>query len=1295
MSINRLGKYKICEKLGEGATADVYHAVDTSLDREVALKLLKPALVADPFTFERFHQEARAAAVLFHPNIATVLEFGEDEGRYFIAMRYIEGRSLDQVLQEDGPLPWDEVLHLAGQLGEALDYAHSEGFLHRDVKPSNIIQSKNGDYVLTDFGLVRAMMNTGITTHTGALLGTPAYIAPEIWNGEEASPASDQYALACVLYEAITGEILFGGSTPQEIITKHLIKRPEINEDWPEGTTTEFGDTLTKALSKEPQQRFENIKILGSTMAVSESFGQERTHLETNELAKREADEITKIEAKAVEKQDIKQYLTSEDDTPERHENIQSEEPEAIKRTYKQVGTDEIREIEEETKFIHETNQIQKTREEKQSREKYRKSKLLKPLISRSRMLLVSCVIAIIIVFVILLLLISIGSKYNNKDLFANIFPPPTLSSTLPDDIKILIAESCDPRVMSDYCGNESFEVFENFFSVLENLNADFVYGIPREQINLAAFDVIVVDFCATLLTFNQADISLLDKYIRSGGSAIVMGHGFCGFGFEYPDYLLDREYEANTLTSEYGIDFNSEEIGYSRWTTLISKHPITTNITSLYTFADSGSVSLNVVQPSEALAEVDGMPFIALYDGDGTIVAIGFSEFFRGTDLENYVEKSDNFLFWDNMLRWLIQKSRQKLAQNTYLDPSEIVAENSIFPTSIPTRHVELAESISIGYAPIPAGAESRIGKGQPNSIAISPRGDLVAVGSDFGVFYYQVDTFELVRFDNTDYTINDIAFSPDGSTLAVCSGMSDVELWDVYSGNIIDRAINQSSSSSIAFSPNGKTIVTGSYDNVVEVWDAISLSNILTINEHNIGELNDIAFSPDGFTFATGHSDGRVILWDVTSGEKRISIENIYGNYGIESLVFSPDGEMIVGSVNRIGVILWDRGTGKELHKLQIDSTYMNQLAFSPDGNILAVTSLDPNLIFWETSTWAALQTVDGHSDASLLSFSPDGQMLVTASVEDERLILWDVTSGEQIISVRGHLPIIENISYSPDGETIALGTWDGVYIYDTLHQRKIINFDSNNLVDALDFSTKGNLLASEGKNGSVIIRDTLSWDTIQTLTNHLSINCIRFSPTGDKLAVGAGSSSQGEIRIWNPRTGENEITIRDLDTSVQSISYSPDGNLLAIGLGDSQLLLADPNSGRIIHKYEGHSDGIIALSFSPDGNWLASGSSDRKVSIWDTDSGVKVKSENLGGYVFSLAFSPDGNLLAATLKGNEVIVWNTNNWTYLDILEGHKSLVVDLHFSPDGSNLATGSWDGTVIIWSVDELGDFDED
>ncbi len=254
--MERLGKYKILELVGRGATAEVYRACEVALDREVALKVLRPALVPDVTIFERFLLEARVAARLLHPYIATVFDTGEADGRFYIAMRYVDGRSLDRIIREDGPLPPAEVLKLARQMGSALYFAHDRGFLHRDVKPANIIRSTQGDYILTDFGLARAMMSTGLTSHTGAILGTPAYVAPEVWLNEPVGPAVDQYSLACVLYEALMGRVLFEGPTPPAVMTAHILKGPGSLEGLPPAMV----DPIRHALHQKPAERFPDLR---------------------------------------------------------------------------------------------------------------------------------------------------------------------------------------------------------------------------------------------------------------------------------------------------------------------------------------------------------------------------------------------------------------------------------------------------------------------------------------------------------------------------------------------------------------------------------------------------------------------------------------------------------------------------------------------------------------------------------------------------------------------------------------------------------------------------------------------------------------------------------------------------------------------------------------------------------------------------------------------------------------------------------------------------------------------------
>ncbi|MHC1783641.1 MAG: protein kinase [Anaerolineaceae bacterium] len=254
-----LGKYELHEQLGKGGFGTVYRAVDTELDRVVALKILHPQLTTDTGFLERFRREARVTAGLENPHIVRIYDMGEAEGRVFIAMQYLPGGSLKQKLEQERALPFDEALEIMKQVCRGLQAAHKKGLVHRDVKPANILFDGEGQAVIGDFGLARAVQLSGSTESSSAAggAGTPAYRAPELWRGKPpASPATDVYSLGCVLYEMLTGKVLFDGATPDEIITQHLVERPDIPESLPGGISAGIRPVLVKSLAKDPLERY-------------------------------------------------------------------------------------------------------------------------------------------------------------------------------------------------------------------------------------------------------------------------------------------------------------------------------------------------------------------------------------------------------------------------------------------------------------------------------------------------------------------------------------------------------------------------------------------------------------------------------------------------------------------------------------------------------------------------------------------------------------------------------------------------------------------------------------------------------------------------------------------------------------------------------------------------------------------------------------------------------------------------------------------------------------------------------
>lgn len=256
-----LGKYRVIERLGRGGMADVYKAYHPSLDRYVAIKVLHDFLSEGADFLARFRREARAVAALRHPHIVQVYDFDAEGELYYMVMEFVDGGTLKAKLQEMAALgerlPLSEVARIVRQVAEALDHAHAQGMLHRDVKPSNVVLDTSGRAFLTDFGVARIFSGTQFTA-SGALIGTPAYMSPEQGRGLPLTAATDIYSLGVVLYELVTGQAPFDADTPFAIIFMHVndpLPLPSsLRSDIPEALER----VILKALAKDPEDRYQS-----------------------------------------------------------------------------------------------------------------------------------------------------------------------------------------------------------------------------------------------------------------------------------------------------------------------------------------------------------------------------------------------------------------------------------------------------------------------------------------------------------------------------------------------------------------------------------------------------------------------------------------------------------------------------------------------------------------------------------------------------------------------------------------------------------------------------------------------------------------------------------------------------------------------------------------------------------------------------------------------------------------------------------------------------------------------------
>ena len=267
-----IGRFEILSELGRGGMAVVYKARQTSPNRIVALKVLPPELSLDRTYIARFRQEADSAAALEHPNIVPIYVVDEAEGLHYIAMKFIDGRTLKEIIHERGTLPLDETMRLVEQVANALDYAHSRGVIHRDIKPSNMMLDRNGWVYLTDFGLARGTGGGGGLTVAGTVMGTPEYMSPEQAQGlPNVGPPTDIYALGVVVYEMLTGRMPFKADTPLAMLVARLQQAPIPPRDFRSDLPLPVEDVIMRALARKPEARYSSAGEL--VMALKQAAG--------------------------------------------------------------------------------------------------------------------------------------------------------------------------------------------------------------------------------------------------------------------------------------------------------------------------------------------------------------------------------------------------------------------------------------------------------------------------------------------------------------------------------------------------------------------------------------------------------------------------------------------------------------------------------------------------------------------------------------------------------------------------------------------------------------------------------------------------------------------------------------------------------------------------------------------------------------------------------------------------------------------------------------------------------------
>lgn len=250
-------RYRIIELVGEGGMALVYRAECSLLNREVAVKVLRPQYASDAEFVERFRREAQAAASLSHPNVVNIYDVGQEGDIHYIVMEYVRGENLKDIIRKNAPLPIHQALDISRQIAEALYHAHQNNIVHRDIKPQNILLTRDGRVKVTDFGIAKAISGSSVT-QTGVVMGSVQYFSPEQARGIPAGHVSDIYALGCVMYELLTGSVPFKGDSPIAVALKHIQDNPVPPRQIRPGIPIAVEAIIMKALEKNKERRYQS-----------------------------------------------------------------------------------------------------------------------------------------------------------------------------------------------------------------------------------------------------------------------------------------------------------------------------------------------------------------------------------------------------------------------------------------------------------------------------------------------------------------------------------------------------------------------------------------------------------------------------------------------------------------------------------------------------------------------------------------------------------------------------------------------------------------------------------------------------------------------------------------------------------------------------------------------------------------------------------------------------------------------------------------------------------------------------
>jgi WD40 repeat protein len=1313
-----ISHYRILESIGSGGMGQVWKAEDINLQRTVALKCISPGMIKDQQAKKQATHEARAAAAINHPNIATVYEIGDVDGLFYIAMEYVEGETLSSLI-EQRRLSLTEAIEIASQIAEALQAAHSHGLIHCDIKSSNIIVTPERQVKVLDFGLARFVEQSFVPGDGKAIAGSLGYMSPQQIRGEPLDGQTDIFSLGVALFEMLAARRPFDGTSRLSLVQAILNDEPPRIGAFRDDAPLELESILRKALEKSRSQRYRTVdEMLADLTRLKERLENKRTHavvLDADTMV-RDSNNAESV-AQGLAENAIDRFLSVlwryrrwllviavfAALTPifDLFSNPQRTLTQAIvigllllscisfiaytaarRRRIQQVylhpvaaafrGLVPLQEADRDRFYGREVDKL--ALYEKVASSDFRFGVLF----GESGSGKTSLVRAGLLPKLWEEGLVPIYCR-SYKDPLASVMEECRRRSHLDqrehespaDYLRRVIKKLGGPLIIT-------LDQFEEFFVTFRSKpeRAPFISFVAEchDSANLAVKFLVSIRSDFLYLISSEFDGLIPDPLSASRLYYLK------NFDEDQAAEIIDSSARKANLPFEPGLsrviarDLSVSNLVLPSELQIVGERVQSRRIFTAQEYKRAGGKQalvhsfLEEVIQASGDRETCGLLLRSMISDENTRLTLTLEEIAKRTQRNRETI--------EQILRLLVGARLAREIQDDEPWRYELMHEYLIQKINQITGRVMDATQRA-----------NRLLKQYVSSYSVDQRTRIPISKLWFIRRHSDIELAERERGLLKKSLRWGIAKAGGAvlllaiAAILAAAAVSVNEQWDgVRLSDGHTAAVRR-----VIFSPDGKLLVSCGEDGRVIVWDFARRERITTLTDHT-GWVSALAFSPDGKWFATGSNDQKVIVWDAAQLKKAVILSDHQAP--VNALGFSSDGQMLasMSGADEGPMIVWDTSRWDKVYELP-KGLLFGDVIFSPDGRHIIIGDEE-----WNLATASRIKAAYAGTYGAI---SPDGRRLMgidgLGTVRFYDLArFWGRAEVKAISERRVHSFHGRTVAFSPDGRLAASGA-DDIALWDVATQTMLLRFNYSAQVWGIAFSPDGRWLVSGHDDGAVLVWDVAERKQVASFSEHAaSVHAVAFSPDGKRLA------SAGEDRsviVWDAELGKKEAVLNWHNHRVTAVAFSPDGKWIASTDMDDNLIVWDLTERRLrwANKY-GDAAVSYCVTFSPDGRWVVNSSAvydsadGRQVVDFSSPSEIRRKYD---GKIYGIAFSPDGRWMVGVTDLSTVILWDTETWRAVEGTRLSITPVISVSFSSDGKHFVTGDDDGMVQLWEIGPL------